>query len=188
MVSYVHSFLKQFMSANAAPMPSGAVRSIGRGANKAPRAAAVLLLLTAVSACTPVISVPAGVEATAPVCADAVLALPDTVLDQERAKTTSQATAAWGEAGAAVTFICGVNQPDPTSEDCQSITLDVYGREETFDWIVDSTDSGFTFTSYGREPAMMVQVPATLDTPQPTAALLDVASGVAKIPATKACR
>lgn len=146
------------------------------------------LVATTITACAPVISVPAGVNATEPICADVVLALPDVVLEQERAKTTSQATAAWGEAGAAITFICGVNQPDPTSEDCQSITLDMFGREDTFDWIMNTSDSGFTFTSYGRDPAMMVQVPATLNSTQPTAALLDVANGVAQVPATKACR
>lgn len=148
----------------------------------------ILAVSLIVSACTPVISVPAGQDAAEPVCADVVLSLPDVVLDQERSKTTSQATAAWGEAGAAVTFICGVAQPDPASEDCQSITLDIYNEQETFDWIMSNSESGFTFVSYGREPAMMVQVPSSLNATQPTAALLDVANAVAKIPATKACR
>lgn len=139
------------------------------------------------SACTPVISVQAGKYATEPICADVVLALPDVVLDQEKVKTTSQATAAWGEAGKAITFTCGVESPDPTTEDCQSITTNVYGVEETFDWIMVKGDSGFTFVSYGREPAMMVQVPNSLNAQQPTAALLDVANAVSKITATHAC-
>lgn len=141
----------------------------------------------ALTACTPVISVQAGKYATEPVCADVVLTLPDLVLDQERVKTSSQATAAWGEAGKAITFTCGVESPDPTTEDCQSITTNVYGKEETFDWIMIAGESGFTFVSYGREPAMMVQVPNSLNAPQPTAALLDVANAVAKIEATHAC-
>jgi hypothetical protein len=144
-------------------------------------------LLSTSAACAPVITVPVGVEATTPVCAEVVLALPDVVLDQEKAKTNSQATAAWGEPGAAITFTCGVAAPDPTSEDCQSITTNVYGAPETFDWILITSSTGFSFVSYGREPAMMVQVPASLNAEQPTAALLDVAQAVAKVPATHAC-
>jgi hypothetical protein len=63
----------------------------------------------------------------------------------------------------------------------------MFGEPETFDWIAYPSDTSFTFVTYGREPAMMVQVPASLNASQPTAALLDVASGVSKIPATKAC-
>ncbi|WP_313280602.1 DUF3515 family protein, partial [Timonella senegalensis] len=133
-----------------------------------------IIALPALSACTPTISVNAGPYATEPVCAKVVLALPDQVLEQERAKTTSQATAAWGEGGAAITFTCGVQPPAPTTEDCQSITTDVFGTDETFDWITTQDSKGFTFVSYGRTPAMMVQVPAILGTNQPTAALLDV--------------
>ncbi len=147
-------------------------------------ASALVLVLTA---CTPVISVPAGTYATEPICAEVVLALPDQVLEQDRAKTTSQATAAWGVGGAAVTFTCGVEEPETASEDCQSITVNVYGEPETFDWIAYPHDSGFTFVTYGRTPAMMVQVPASLNASQPTAALLDVATGVSKVAATKAC-
>ncbi|MFD2839008.1 DUF3515 family protein [Populibacterium corticicola] len=149
--------------------------------------ATACVLMFGLTACTPVISVPAGTYATEPICAEVVLSLPDQVLEQDRAKTTSQATAAWGEGGAAITFTCGVEEPETASEDCQSITLDMFGEPETFDWIAYPSDTSFTFVTYGREPAMMVQVPASLNASQPTAALLDVANGVSKIPATKAC-
>ncbi|WP_435300443.1 DUF3515 family protein [Timonella sp. A28] len=159
------------------------------GSGRLPGKAAVALLAGTMllAGCTPTISVRAGVDATEPICAKVVLTLPDEVLGQKRVKTNSQATAAWGEPGSAITFTCGVEPPQPTTEDCQSITAQVFGEEQVFDWITNSTDNGFTFVSYGRSPAMMVQVPASLDTPQPTAALLDVASAVAKVEATSAC-
>lgn len=144
--------------------------------------------LVALTGCAPTITVDAGPYATEPVCAEVVLSLPKVVLDQPKAKSTSQATAAWGQPGAAITFTCGVEPPIPTTEDCQSITTNVFGNPEVFDWITTENEKGWTFTSYGREPAMQVQVPASLESTQPTGALIDVASSVAYVEATHACQ
>lgn len=144
--------------------------------------------LTAMTGCAPTITVEAGPYATEPICAQVVLSLPKTVLDQQRVKASGQTTAAWGESGAAITFTCGVEPPSPTTQDCQSITVDVFGIPEVFDWISTETESGWTFTSYGREPAMQVQIPRSLEASQPTGALVDVASAVAYVEATHACQ
>jgi len=148
---------------------------------------ATATIAAVLAGCAPTISVNAGEYADDPLCARVVLALPDTVLEQQKAKTTSQATAAWGVGGAAITFTCGVEPPAPTTENCQSITASVFGEDMDFDWIATQDDRGFTFISYGRNPAMMVQVPAILGANQPTAALLDVATAVAKVEATHSC-
>lgn len=144
--------------------------------------------LVALTGCAPTITVDAGTYATEPICAEVVLSLPKVVLDQPKAKSTSQATAAWGQPGAAITFACGVEPPSPTTEDCQSITTNVFGNPVVFDWITTENEGGWTFTSYGREPAMQVRVPASLESTQPTGALIDVASSVAYVKATRACQ
>lgn len=144
--------------------------------------------MVSLTACAPTIATTAAEHATDPACAKVVLSLPDTVLEQDRAKVTAQATAAWGEPGAAITFTCGVADPDPASEQCQSMTLNIFGKEEVFDWILVESKQGLNYISYGRSPAMLVQIPFTLGSSQPTAALSDIALAVSHIPATKACK
>ncbi|WP_307844007.1 DUF3515 family protein [Sanguibacter suaedae] len=161
-------------------------------AQRRPRPSTSLVLAAALAAittagCAATISVPAGPDAANPLCARAVLAVPGKVAGQEKVRASGQATAAWGQAGAAVTLRCGVEPPTPTTEDCQSITVDVRGEETVFDWIAVQDDAGWTFVTYGREPAVSVQVPASLALEQPTAALVDLAAAVNEIPATRQC-
>jgi hypothetical protein len=155
-----------------------------------PAAAALGLVAAAAGlvACTPTITVPAGVDAAEPVCAKVVLMLPEEVGGQAKVRASSQATAAWGEPGRAITLRCGVEPPAPTTQDCQSVDPGIPGLG-TFDWITTQDDNGWTFTTYGREPAVAVQVPTELGGGQPTAALIDVSRAVAEIPTTShACR
>lgn len=140
-----------------------------------------------ITACSPTISVPAGDAAADPLCARVVLSVPGEVAGQQKVRASGQATAAWGEPGAAITLACGVEQPSPTSSDCQSITLDGSGGA-TFDWITAQDDNGWTFVTYGRDPAVAVQVPAALAGSQPTAALIDLAGAVSEVEATQSCR
>ncbi len=144
--------------------------------------------LLALTACAPTISTQPGPYATDPLCAQVVLSLPKTVLGQDRAKITAQTTAAWGKPGAAIVLTCGVEPPIPTTKDCQSITTPVFGTPVVFDWISTEDDAGWTFTSYGRDPAVMVQVPHSLESTQPTGALVDIAGSVAYVEATHACQ
>ncbi len=126
---------------------------------------------------------PVATHATDPACADVVLDLPDQVAGQDQRTTSSQATSAWGSAGSAITLRCGVVQPGP-SDQCQSIENP---DGTSVDWITTQTSSGWTFVTYGRDPAIEVQVPTALGEGQPTVALVDVAPAVLDVEATQSC-
>lgn len=146
--------------------------------------AAAALVLTA---CAPTITVSPGEDAADPLCARLVLAVPETVLGQPKVRASGQATAAWGEPGAAITLTCGVEVPPPTTQECESISVDSGGVEQTFDWITTKDDNGWTYVSFGRDPAVAVQVPTSLGMGQPTAALVDLARAVSEVEATRTC-
>jgi hypothetical protein len=151
------------------------------------RALPGIVLLAAVpllGACSPTISVDAAPDAADPACAAVMLALPDVLAgDLAKAQTTAQATAAWGEAGAAVTLRCGVTPPGP-SPDCQQVEA----PGGTIDWIVQAGDDGtWRFTTYGREPAVEVLVPPTVTAGHSTSFIADLAQAVGQVEATKTC-
>lgn len=168
-----------------APTASARRRPLTRG-----RRAGLALLVAAVGAgvagCSPTINVPAGEDAGNPLCARTVLMVPAEVGGLPKVKASSQATAAWGEPGAAITLRCGVAQPAVGVGNCQEIIVPVGGVDTPFDWITSSDEKGWTFTTYGREPAVSVQVPASIEG-QSTAPLVDLAGAVNEIPVTKRC-
>ncbi|WP_402469043.1 DUF3515 family protein [Isoptericola aurantiacus] len=149
-----------------------------------------LLVLLAVpcvallAACTPTIGAEPAVDATNPDCAPVMLALPDVLGgDLDKARTNAQATAAWGEPGAAVTLRCGVAQPDPSPE-CQSVET----PQGTVDWIVlDDGEGTWQFTTYGRDPAIQVTVPPAITADHSTSFITDLTSAVVLVPADKEC-
>ncbi|WP_418276435.1 DUF3515 family protein [Isoptericola jiangsuensis] len=149
-----------------------------------PAALLALACLALVSACTPTIGVEAGENAADPACAPVMLALPDVVAgDLDKVDTNAQATAAWGESGAAVTLRCGVAQPGP-SPDCQRIEA----PDGTIDWIVASSEDGtWQFTTYGRDPAIQVTVPPTITADHSTSFITDLTGAVQLVPATQEC-
>lgn len=148
------------------------------------RALPALLLVALAAGCAPTIAVDAAPDAANPACAPVMLALPETLAgDLTKAKTTSQATTAWGTAGAAVTLRCGVEPPGP-SADCQQVE----SAKGTVDWIVRAADDGtWRFTTYGREPAVEVTVPPTITKTHSTSFIADLAQPVGMIEATKTC-
>ena len=147
-----------------------------------------VLLATAagglLAACTPTIGVDAADDAANPACAPVMLALPDALAgDLEKARTTSQATAAWGTGGAAVVLRCGVAPPGP-SPHCQRVE----SPSGTVDWIVAADDDGtWRFTTYGREPAIEVVVPPAITAEHSTAFVADLAQAVGLVEATRTC-
>ena len=177
------------ISHSPAPLTPVVRRPSARAARRTVAASlGVAAVTVGLTACTPTINVPAGVDAAEPICATVVLMLPDEVGGQSKVRASSQATAAWGEPGRAITLRCGVEPPAPTTQDCQSVDPGIPGLG-TFDWITTQDDNGWTFTTYGREPAVSVQVPTELGGSQPTASLIDVARAVSEIPTTShACR
>ncbi len=147
--------------------------------------AALAAAVLALSGCaSPVVSVPVAPEAHHPDCARIVLALPDELDGQPRHTTSSQATRAWGDPREAVTLRCGVPVPAPTTETCTTAD-DLQGH--AVDWVSVEDEAGWTFTTYGRHPAVEVFVPAAVAAERSTSFLLDLGPAVSLVPATRAC-
>jgi hypothetical protein len=123
---------------------------------------------------------PADVEpatgATDPVCAEAMVSLPDAVAGFERRETDSQATAAWGDPSAVV-LRCGVPTPGPTTEHCVTAN--------GIDWVTRDDGEFWTLTTYGRSPAVEVLFDDTRAAS--SSVMVDLASAVGRIPATGGC-
>ncbi|WP_435736426.1 DUF3515 family protein [Cellulosimicrobium sp. PMB13] len=145
----------------------------------------VAVVVLSASACAPRIGVPVAEDAANPLCADVVLAVPDALAeDLPKVGTTSQATAAWGEPRAAVTLRCGVEVPGPTTTACQSVE----STSGTVDWLVVEDGEGtWTFTTYGRDPAVQVVVPPTVAENHSTSFVADLTPAVLEVPQTRAC-
>lgn len=160
-----------------------------RSLSRVSRLAALVALPAAVAvlaACTPTIGVEVAEDAANPACADVVLAVPESLgTDLPKVRTNSQATAAWGEPGAAVTLRCGV-MPPGASADCQRVES---ADGTVVDWIVATDGEGtWSFVTYGRDPAVEVIVPPAVTEQHSTAFIADLARAVSTVPATKECR
>ncbi|MCP2264335.1 Protein of unknown function (DUF3515) [Promicromonospora thailandica] len=143
-------------------------------------------MILALAGCARTIGVEVAPHAAEPECADVMLAVPDELgTDLPKVRTSSQATAAWGEPGAAVTMRCGVEQIGP-SADCQQVDS---GDGTTVDWIVTTDDAGtWSFVTYGRDPAVEVLVPPAVTEDHSTSFIADLAQAVSQVPATKECQ
>ncbi|UZN01866.1 DUF3515 family protein [Cellulomonas sp. S1-8] len=128
-----------------------------RPADRAAATTAVVGLLATLTACAPTVPVQVAPYATDPVCASVVLALPESLGEGlDRLDTDAQATTAWGAPRAAVVLRCGVEPLGPTTDRCESVTTP---RGPTVDWVVVEDDGDWTFTTYGRVPAVELHVP-----------------------------
>ena len=135
--------------------------------------ALVPLLLLLLSACTPVVALTPAADATNPQCANVIVHLPGSVANQQLRQTDAQATSAWGDP-AAVILRCGVTPPGPTSAQCATV--------KGIDWVVnDSKKPVYTFTTYGRTPAVQVVVDSKLTQGQGTIVLDQLSNAVSFI-------
>jgi hypothetical protein len=144
----------------------------------------VVAAAVGLSACAPTIGVPVADDAANPKCAEVVLAVPDELAGLPQIKTNSQATAAWGEPGAAVTLRCGVTPPEPTTAGCQGVP----SAAGSVDWVV--TDDGadtWTFVTYGRDPAVEVQISPAVSTTRSSSFVSDLNRAVSKVEQTRYC-
>lgn len=117
--------------------------------------------------CAAVVPAQVAPDGTDPVCASVVLATPESLgEDLPRRDTTAQATTAWGDPTAPVVLRCGVEPPAPTTERCQSVETP---GGVSVDWVVVEDEDGWTFTTYGREPAVELHVPAEVAAERSTA-------------------
>ncbi|SFB14900.1 Protein of unknown function [Cellulomonas marina] len=136
--------------------------------------------------CAATVPTTAGPEATDPVCAEVVLALPEDLGDglvQQR--TDAQATTAWGDPRAAVVLRCGVEPLGPTTDRCVTLETPDGG---SVDWVVVEDDDGsWTFTTYGRAPAVEVQVPAAVAGDRSTSFVVDLGPAVSRTQVERSC-
>ncbi|MCL3860534.1 DUF3515 domain-containing protein [Actinotalea sp. K2] len=149
----------------------------------------LLLCVAGLSGCSGTVVVEPGPFAADPRCAEVVLALPQTLAGGERLATSSQATVAWGDPTDPVVLRCGVEPPGPTTDDC--VTAD--DGVTSVDWLAvpgaQEPDGGtaWTFTTYGRVPAVEVQVPASVTADRSTAFLMDLGPAVSRVEQDRRC-
>ncbi len=138
---------------------------------------AVLLL----PACSSPVTVQPAADGASDVCADVVAALPGTVAGASRRETAGGAgTAAWGDP--AVLLRCGEEAVVLSSQPCVTVP-----GEPAVDWVVlASDDQGSIVRTFGRDPAVEVEVPASYG-PAPVSVLPDLAAAVGLVPATAVC-
>lgn len=154
-------------------------------------AGTTLALITGavLAGCASPVGVDAAPHAADPLCAEVVLALPRELTGMARLTTSSQATAAWGDRDAPVVLRCGVEPPPPSTDPC--VTAD--DGSVAVDWLTvegaPGPDGGadWTFTTYGRDPAVEVLVPAEVARTRSTSFLLDLGPAVARVEQTRSC-
>jgi hypothetical protein len=146
----------------------------------------VLLVLAGCSSAIPVTAAP---HAADPMCAEVVLALPRELGGMPRLTAGAQATAAWGDRTDPVILRCGVEPPPPTTDPC--VTAE--DEDHAVDWVAVSGPedadglAAWTFTTYGRSPAVEVVVPASVTATGSTSFLIDLGPAVARVEQTRAC-
>jgi Protein of unknown function (DUF3515) len=114
-------------------------------------ASLALAIPVLLSGCVATIALTPAPHATARACADVMVHLPDTVDQQSQRETNAQGTSAWGTPDAVILY-CGVAVPSPTS------TLPCVQVGSVY-WLRDDLGgSKFAFTTYGRNPAVQVQI------------------------------
>lgn len=126
--------------------------------------------------CSPLVDVPSASQAADPRCADVMVSLPETVADFPARETNSQATAAWGDPSKVIVR-CGVAPPGPTTDRCVGV--------EEVDWVLREGEDAWTFTTYGRAPA--IEVLFNPDQVASSTVLVDLAPAVRQVPQTDRC-
>lgn len=158
-------------------------------ARRASLVVAVALGIGGLAGCSSAVVVEVAPRAADPLCASVVLALPQDVDDLHRLRTTSQATVAWGDPTAPVVLRCGVEPPGPTTDQCVTAADD----KSSVDWIAvsgtadENGAADWTFTTYGRSPAVEVTVPASVTSTRSTAFLLELGPAISQVEQTRRC-
>jgi hypothetical protein len=147
---------------------------------KAPLALAALAVVAIglLTGCSPTVALSPAAQAASAKCASVVVLLPDTVSTLAKRETNAQGTGAWGEPPDIILH-CGVPVPDPTSAlPCDTV--------DGIDWLYnDKKAPVYTFTTYGRDPAVSVTINSKDVKADGNQALDDLAIAVAAIPSSK---
>jgi hypothetical protein len=113
------------------------------------RIAAALAAVLVLGGCAPIVALKPASNANDPDCAAVIVRLPDTVSGLAIRQTDAQSTAAWGEPDQVLLF-CGVEVP--TASELPCVDKGVFWLRD------DSDDAVWTFTSFGRDPAVRLIV------------------------------
>lgn len=125
-----------------------------------------LALAVSLSACSAPVVVEPAPDAANPACAPEMIAVPDSIGDATLRKTTSQATAVWGDP-AAVVLRCGVASPGPTTDRCVTVN--------GVDWVIRETAPTASSSPSGKASPSALPQPSAQPQPsgQPTTAAAD---------------
>ena len=146
-------------------------------------------LVAVLAGCAGTVPVEVAPYAHDPACADVVVRLLHDLDDMPRLATDAQAALAWGEAAAPVVLRCGVEPLPPTTDTCVTAADD----RASVDWVAvpgpEDADGNaeWTFTTYGRVPAVEVSVPAAVTAVRSTSFLLELGPAIARVEATRTC-
>ena len=136
-----------------------------------------LALVGLLSGCTGTVALQPADAANDPACAEVMVRLPDQVAGLDRRSTNAQSTAAWGSP-AAVILRCGLADTGPSVLPCFTV--------DDVDWLRDgANDPNFTFTTYGRNPAVEVLIDSTAVSG--TTVLSDLATAVGTLEPLRVC-
>jgi hypothetical protein len=138
---------------------------------------AVPVVLAALAGCSPASSngsqeLTPGPNASDAACTKLMTRLPATVLS--RTRNTAQeplGIATWGNP--AIELSCGAAASGPTADQAFTVN-DVC-------WVITESTSSYTFLTYGRDPAVMVQVPISVERTEATSALVDLDKAVSAL-------
>ena len=120
-----------------------------------------------------------GPDASSPECTDLISRLPGTVLSRNRVTGAEHPAnvAAWGAEDDPILLNCGVTPTGPTTDECIEVN-DV-------SWVFRENAEGYTFLTYGRDPAVTVTVPVSVDRTQAPSALVELNDAVAPLEQTE---
>ncbi|GAA3595786.1 DUF3515 domain-containing protein [Kineosporia mesophila] len=117
-----------------------------------------------------------GPDAAVAACTELMDRLPGTVLSLAR-NSAQEPTgiATWGNP--AISLTCGATPTGPSTDECIDIN-DV-------NWVFSESSAGYTFLTYGRDPAVQVWVPASVERSSATSALVDLEKAVKPLRTTE---
>lgn len=160
-----------------------------RGVPRIRAAVALTAGVALLAGCAATVPVQVAPYAHDPVCAEVVLRLRHDLDDMPRLRTDAQATLAWGDRAAPVVLRCGVEPLPPTTDACVTAADD----RASIDWVAvpgpadADGNAPWTFTTYGRVPALEVTVPAAVTAVRSTSFLVELGPAVSRIEATRTC-
>ena len=132
-------------------------------------------LVVGISGCAPTVAMQPAIHSTDPRCADVIVRLPDSVAGYPSRNTDAQATGAYGNPTVAL-LTCGVKPLKNSADLCYTV--------RGIDWVEDkSREPIYTFTTFGRNPAVQVVIDSKKTDGQGTIILDALANAVGSIPA-----